>query len=524
MAQPPLPGTEVLPPELWGKIFENIPRSINQESPRESWAQVSLTCHTFHSYMIPIMHRLFTFHPYVVKDVVDEPWLRTMPSMHRIDRELERLTFYSSEPIKDYVCGVVVRPWSPKVEVSSTAHDKLEYLSRAFYQSLHKFKTLRSLIFILIDLDSFVLQEVSQLPSFEQLGLINCRLRTPVDASLSLKSFVFIHAAEPVELEEMGVDTWLGLLDSDRLGHLSVEVDDVPTSLLRRIHASSPFNLLNVLTITVVSDVLPHLQSLLLNAPNLRHLGVSTPTDPPHEECVRLSDGLKALQVGPISFLEKYTGPRELLHAILESQPIRARPQRLQQLHISAMPDEGEHFDIIWNQLSLPTHSAQLKWLTHFHADFQFIKNAYFAKLLALFPNLQVLRLKAADPRLQDRLTQEMFLDVVCTYSSPSSQLRFLAIDWSANEDDDLDEKHQAAKDRLTENFPLLEELWLCDWRKSAFLWRRTADQVTIYPSAMFSVPPHRFVTDICQKQRGQNLKSLMLFLRTKSHRTQAHH
>ncbi|KAF8874706.1 hypothetical protein CPB84DRAFT_1797234 [Gymnopilus junonius] len=412
MARNARPGIEVLPPELWTKIFEDIPRSMDQESPRESWAQVSLTCHTFRSYMMPIMHLLFTFHPYAV-DLTD-PWgdfqtaIGSMPSTDTVERELERLAFYSSDPIVNYVRGVVLRPWSFKVVESSSGSHGLEYLSSKFFESLYRFRNLRSVIFVLANLNSLALQNLVHLPKLEHLGVFNCSLQTPVDVSLSLRSFAFNHEAEYEDLEELGAGTWLDLLNPDRLGYLLIDVDHPPLAILERIRTSSPFNSLSKVTINVTSDLLPHLQSLLTNVPRIRSLEVSRPPDPPQDECVLLSEGLNTLAVGPLTLLEEFIGPRELLYVILVRQSIEARPQRLQRLHITSIPGEGEHFDTIWTMLSSPTVSAQLHWLSHFHVEFRFMENEHFSKLLLLFPDLESLELEAADAMSRPSLTNEV--------------------------------------------------------------------------------------------------------------------
>ncbi|KAF8874707.1 hypothetical protein CPB84DRAFT_1797235, partial [Gymnopilus junonius] len=80
----------------------------------------------------------------------------------------------------------------------------------------------------------------------------------------------------------------------------------------------------------------------------------------------------------------------------------------------------------------------------------------------------------------------QTFIDNVCACSS-SSQLRSLSIDWSSDDSEDINGKHQAVKDQLIQQFPSLEDLWLCDWTKSAFLWKRKFNRGIAYETGTTS-------------------------------------
>ncbi|KAF8874711.1 hypothetical protein CPB84DRAFT_1853520 [Gymnopilus junonius] len=454
--------TELLPAELWIKIFEDVilPPANQRSAILHIWAEISLTCRTFRSYLLPMIYEGFFFHSFILS--APSGFIqRSMPSIETIEREADRLAFYLSDRIVGYVHGICCTGWQLDQAEPTTvphAYDK-DYLSSQLFDSVHKFRNLTILSCVCIDFDSSTIQKLSQLPNLEGFYVNNCNLQlTPLDTPLhlNLKNFCVNHAGmlQVAGLGGHGIEHWLGLLDADRLTWLFIADVLASAPFLHHISSTRTFTSLNDLHIYITSSTIPYMQCLLSKSPNLRTLDITMPEAPLPDEAIRLCEGLEAFHAPPMPFLKELQGPPELLHAILSQKLPQNTSQyiQLEQLRITSIWKEGLAFEAIWNRISSPTWSIWFEHLTHFTTKFQFIEQSYFPKLLNLFPNLQALALEAANELSQAKVTHGTFLDDICLYSL-SSNLRSLSIDWSSDKDEDLITRHHAAKINLFNSF-----------------------------------------------------------------------
>jgi hypothetical protein len=394
-----------LPAELWLRVFGNIAES--EPRPQHTLANISLTCQPFRCFVLPLMCRTFVLHPFVVDVDTREPWDRSqqfMPPPNRMEHELRRLDFYSSDSIAVHVRHLDLLPWFEPRVVSETASDDLNILFRKFYETLPRFTNAQCLKCTNTDIDGFALQQLCGLPNLRSLSLIGCSappLSSPVNDYLHLHTFKFWHHARPEALQNLGVDRWLSLIDANRLEILHLSPGRTSSLFFRDIGNAGPFPSLCTLRASLSTNMLAQMPSLLSKTPAIRCLDVSIlPTHA--EEHKRTAEGLRSSLTAPTPYLAEYRGPHELLHVILGRSAMGSQPQLLRRLHLTSLAREGEPFAAFLHTLFLrPAYSTQLKYLTHFHVQLRSIEYDHLSRLCLLFPELQELSLEAEDRSAQ---------------------------------------------------------------------------------------------------------------------------
>ena len=183
-----------------------------------------------------------------------------------------------------------------------------------------------------------------------------------------------------------------------------------------------------------------------------------------------------------------------MLHAISLHDP-QDKPWEpdLRRLQLDPIVPEAGNFSSIWSHLSAPHFSSQLFLLSKLNITFCYIENDQFSQLLKLIPNIEVLVFEAVDRDLKvtDHVSKccfqfrplltpslsclQKFLDEVNASCTSASKMRFLAVDWTAGSQIDVEAKHRRTKEILVAQLPSLEKLWICDWTRSALMWKCTS-------------------------------------------------
>ncbi|KDR79512.1 hypothetical protein GALMADRAFT_137330 [Galerina marginata CBS 339.88] len=486
-------GLDLLPTDIWLKIVDEIIHSDSEsEDESEALMNISSTCRAFRWLTLPLICSTLTIHTYVLDDSLIETWEkseRTPPSSAQMDREIQRLEFFSSSPIASYVRYLILCPWrQPPFESSwplpATDIDFTDSLVHKFYQAVPRFQNAQSLECTDSDFDSFALQQISQLPKLKFMDLTNCNILPSAKAPVQLRinTLHFMHQAKSDTLLTLGVDRWLRVLDLSKLQELRVYPDRLVSFFFHGMGPTYPsdLNTLSRLFISVSARVLTQLPLLLSKTPGLRHLSISSwPSD--FENRKRILETYQPPLISPTPNIEVYRGPYELLHIIL---PVTKSKSGKSQLHLPTLPlrrlylnslllPSGEHFKLLHQSLSSPHYSLQLSGLTHFYAKVCSIEYDDVVEFCALLPVLQELSLEAMVNT--QNVTRETFLDDLLTIPLSSSHMRSLAINWTTNNSVDyVVSKHKQVQTQLVKRFPLLEKLWLCDWRRAALLWHRS--------------------------------------------------
>ncbi|KDR79776.1 hypothetical protein GALMADRAFT_277202 [Galerina marginata CBS 339.88] len=470
---------DIVPDEIWLNIFDNIAQH-NRHLPETTLINASLTCRAFRVFSVPLIYRSLVYHPYVVNGSAGKHWSRPnwCPlSQEQVDHQIQRLAFYSSDSISGHVQQIEL---SAKFDensqiVTEETSGRIDSLVHRFYDFVLRFTNAQSILLFYTDVDTFGLQQLSQLPNLREMRLHGCNLILPVTANLPrlrLRAFWFWHMAKSEELAELGVARWLALLDPDRLEYIRVAPARTSTEFFRHIPSMGPFDLLTTLGIDVKSaQMLMRMPLLLDKTPSVRHVQFSLFGCVSSAVAKQIAHDLKPFLL-PTLQVEEYRGPCELLPMVLGSC---SKPPPLRRLDIDTLQLDGEPFSVCLQILSLPVCSAQIINVVSFSAGLKSIEIEDLERLCALLPNLLDLSLDTVGDRLRLQIvTSKTFLDEIVELPLPS-RIRSLSIDWTAGAFQDVKAKHMQVRAQLVGRFPSLERLWFCDWQKSAYLWHRTA-------------------------------------------------
>ncbi|PPQ97473.1 LOW QUALITY PROTEIN: hypothetical protein CVT26_002821 [Gymnopilus dilepis] len=444
---------------------------VLDSSPDTSLQAVSLTCRAFHDIAVPLSCRTTPPSPLCIG---------RLPS-HYVQDQTEKLAFYASDRIAGCVHIINLDPMPlglrcpEETTIELLDPQDLPQATKPFFDIVHKFRNARMMLANHIDFDAFALESCR---SMNVACLVNC-------SCISINPWRSDLLSEDVATKV--VHRWLDALCKDKLGGFELPLS-TPVSLFDSLSSIGPFPLLSKLEIGLTTGMLPGLYDILSNSDNLRWLRLSLPSDwTAHEEIMMaLSEQCKSFPVIELPFLITYIGPSELLHAFIlhDPQDDPSEPD-LRRLQLDPIVPTGN-----FSHLSAPHFSSQLCLLSELNITFCYIENDQFSQLLKLIPNIEVLVFEAVDRdlkvtdhccfRFRPLLTPSLsclqkFLDEVNASCTSASKMRFLAVDWTAGSQIDVEAKHRRTKEILVAQLPSLEKLWICDWTRSALMWKCTS-------------------------------------------------
>ncbi|KDR79508.1 hypothetical protein GALMADRAFT_243611 [Galerina marginata CBS 339.88] len=463
---------DALPVDVWIKIFDNIAKLDTDTHPRETLVKTSSTCRAFRSLALPLMCRTFIYHSFILGPTSSQQIgsQQTMPPSDEIDRELHRLEFFSSEPIASYVRHLELLIWpKPTTIIPETPLDDLDSMWRKFYQVLPQFRNARSFQSSYTKFDAFALQQISRLSQLKLVGLTCCKLLSPTNISLHLHGFRFQDLpSNPESMYTPTVNLWLSLLDLNRLEHLCIKLDHDYLLFLPEFSSIGKFNSLISLEISITTGVLRDLPLLLSKSPRIQSLKLdfwSRKTN----EWKQVIEAYELPLISPIPYLQDYWGPYELLPFLIGRS---TKSQKFRRLYLESLSRPGEDFSVYLQLFSLSIYSQYLTDLTHFHVKIRSVKYSDLESLCIILTKLQSLSVETL--YTSKDITPETFLDDL-TDIPLSLHIQSLRLNWTASASEDIDAKHRGTQAKLASRFPLLKKIWLCDWKRSAFLWRQSA-------------------------------------------------
>ncbi|KDR79504.1 hypothetical protein GALMADRAFT_154387 [Galerina marginata CBS 339.88] len=467
---------DALPVDVWIKIFDNIAEldTDAHRYPRSSLVKTSSTCRAFRSLALPLMCRTFIYHSFIVEPTpsqqIGSQQTRLVPPLDEIDRELQRLEFFSSEPIASYVRHLELLPWkNPTTVIPETPLDNLDSMWRKFYQVLPQFRNARSFQSSHTKFDAFTLQQISRLPQLKFVGLTCCKLLSPANISLHLHGFRIQNLpSTPESIYTPTVNLWLSLLDLNQLEHLCIKLNHAYPLFLPEFSSIGKFNSLISLEISMNTGVLRDFSLLLSETPRIQSLKLGF-LSRNINEWKEVIEAYELPLISPIPYLQDYWGPYELLPFLIGRS---TKSQKLRRLYLESLSWPGEDFSVYLQLFSSSIYSQYLTDVTHFHVNIRSVKYSDLASLCAILTKLQSLSVEALYST--QVITPETFLDDLINIPL-SPHIQSLRLNWTASASEDIDAKHRETQAKLASRFPLLKKVWLCDWRRSAFLWHRSA-------------------------------------------------
>ncbi|KAJ7142490.1 hypothetical protein C8R44DRAFT_760727 [Mycena epipterygia] len=360
-----------VPIELWFDTFRYLPRS--------SLIPLHAVSRTLHRVSRPLLFRTFAFHPYGADyDGAGGPFQFLLPGEVHIKRTCRRLRFWASDAIAPLVHQCTVSPWNydhmEGVDYTS-CHDGGMMLS-LFFELLPQFTNIRRLVFFYVEFDQDALISLSSLPNLKTIELEKCSIAGDATPSILLKveKLSFLHLGPPDELQRIGADKWLPMLDPDILSHLVLFPDRTTTAFFDTL----PRLLFpNLHTLSIYVKSWPQLITCR-NLPAVRTLCIqqfASSALPPAPEAILFP------------LLESYKGPPELL-AFLDPA---AAPRRL---HITC---PGPH---ILLPILNAHYAARAHSVTSLELTFDFLTTSAVRPLLSAFPNVAEFRMSVPwDPQ-----------------------------------------------------------------------------------------------------------------------------
>ncbi|KAJ6497160.1 hypothetical protein C8R47DRAFT_1114053 [Mycena vitilis] len=298
-----------LPPELWLKVFINIPLYL--------LPAVTLTCRSFHALAQPLLFSTISTHPPAVPQALKIP----QPSKYR-KRILDRLDFFFSPRIRPSVVECWISPASPEEDglptddLIDTIFNSLSLLPnlkvlgcRYIRLTPQRLAVLQSLHLTTISLE-MCFGELTDFAGAHSVPLQEVTFKYP-DASLSRdKANPALLFLSPSHLEQLHATT---------------------TSVLPILARSQPFRKLRTLDIPVECINSDLFLSALSRCPAVDHLSLHTTESVPRSLFEFLPEGV-------LPQLSSYRGPHHFAAAFLHGRnakrveiSVPCRPHRLEE-------------------------------------------------------------------------------------------------------------------------------------------------------------------------------------------------
>ncbi|KAJ7103902.1 hypothetical protein C8R44DRAFT_988062 [Mycena epipterygia] len=293
------------PDELWLEVFHNLPGY---------YAEVSLTCRTFHRISRPFLFADFYFFPYA-----DVKGALRLPQPAEVERRLECLKFWSSAEIAPLVRQCHISPWTSSwLRIGFPAWDCCVVdpyiLLDALFDRLPCFSGMQRLHAQHIHFTQASVDIVCRLPNLSELTVYACSVAPgesmcPSPPTLRVSKLSVHYEVDSGQGDDFQYenDQWISLVHPDHLRELSTRFD--PRLFGRAIHSLRDFPRVHTLRATM--DFPTPSQNLLILSkfPAVRILSISG-TGP-------LTDGTTSQPCADASLhfplLEKYTGSSQSL-------------------------------------------------------------------------------------------------------------------------------------------------------------------------------------------------------------------
>ncbi|KAJ7677273.1 hypothetical protein B0H17DRAFT_1079797 [Mycena rosella] len=279
-----------LPPELWFKVFMNIPLYL--------LPAVALTSRSFCSLAQPLMFSTISTHP----GASPTPAFRgPQPSKYR-KRVLERLEFFFSPQISPSVVECRISPHAPE-EDGGPADDLID----AIFVSLSRLPNLKVLGCRYVRLTPSRLSILHSL-QLTTLSLESCFGEIPdfaVAPSVPLQAVTFKYPGASLEKS----NPCLLFLSPNHLEQLHATT----TNILSTLSKSQPFRKLHTLDIPVECIASDLFIPALARCPAVDHLSLHTSEFVPHSLIESLPDGI-------LPRLSSYRGPHHFAAAFLRNR------------------------------------------------------------------------------------------------------------------------------------------------------------------------------------------------------------
>ncbi|KAJ7491176.1 hypothetical protein FB451DRAFT_633579 [Mycena latifolia] len=304
--RPDVDGTYRMPPELWLKVFGNIPLYL--------MPAVALTCRSFRSLAQPLMFSTISTHP----PPLPSRTLRSpQPSKYR-KRVLERLEFFFSPHISSSVVECWISPHSPE-EDGAPADDLIDTI----FASLSRLPNLKVLGC------RYVRLTPGRLAVLQSLKLTTISLELcyggisdfAVAPSVPLQAVTFKYPDD-----EDTANPCLLFLSPNHLEQLHATT----TSILPTLTQSRPFRKLRTMDIPVECVASDLLIPALSRCPAVDHISLHTSEYVPRSLIESLPDGILPL-------LSSYRGPHHFAATFLKGRNAKrveislpCRPNRLE--------------------------------------------------------------------------------------------------------------------------------------------------------------------------------------------------
>ncbi|KAJ7064589.1 hypothetical protein C8F01DRAFT_1366890 [Mycena amicta] len=449
---------------------------------KSSLPSVTLSNHHLRTLSQPLLFAHFEFHPYAIGDM-DQILL---PETRDIEHSLERLAFWCSPRIAPHVRTCVVSPWR-KLESWANWNFSLTTapyaMLSAFLKGLKNFTSLQRLVLRNVHLSSANILDFTDLRTLEHLETERCTI-TPsadeaagaagVDPKLSLKS---LHIMANILGGDETLQPWLALLDTGAVLNLDLACDlrswtDNPDAVPYFPNALSLSLNGNLALFGIYMRILSHfpvLRQLAFEGWGVPDSYTTNPFQWPELRSLRTNFALIPLLIGP------ETTPT-LVELGVSYCPYGSLSTALASVHTV-------------NSLQAITSLFVDLDTGDYDMDSEDTPCTVLEPILEFFPNLTQLEAtlyyEIQEGMLDDTdgfnpMATRFFADFP-TLSSLPTKLKYLAIKWSFDYEDDpkdVPPQYEEAfvpvdvRDALVSRLPEIQSIWL-DGSLFLYQWRR---------------------------------------------------
>ncbi|KAJ7453356.1 hypothetical protein B0H11DRAFT_279340 [Mycena galericulata] len=345
-----------LPPELWLQVLPNLPRN--------SLCTVSLVSHRFHGISAPLLFAKFQYRPGALKETLTGTFLQ---------RELERLAFWSSESVAPYVRTCVIALFTMPITLDSPWP-----LMKALSEAISRFTNLRVLscnfASRMVELPALRLEKLAHLVSVEMHGHRLSWAKEATVGTIQVPKFSYTDIGVPADSRP----SCLAILNPSTLRFLELSAGSARglEHFLGDTVAMAACHNLRTLKITFKDTDLARIHACIAPFPAIRELIVDI-KGTCHAEVT------PSTPLAPL--LDHYKGPVELLPLVLNG----AEPASLV---VSRAPGSvAAVLDALRTPIARPDWITSLRLGVELYADI--VDGAILRNILVICPRLSNLTL-----------------------------------------------------------------------------------------------------------------------------------